>query len=157
MSCYYFTLINIHHVVSTLQSVGAMLPYLGTPLLSDVFPINRSCAYGNRHQVPPQSGPLSLPILLACLLIFSDGTMEGKKDKVKWSQANDAMLLQTLTAKKSEGHWGDNNPKPPVWAECTRALAGSEKRSGGIAKRADAIKSRWQKVFHIFSYCALLY
>lgn len=72
--------------------------------------------------------------------------MEPKKEKVKWSQADDALLLHTLTLEKNKGCWGDNNPKDTTWMECVKKLAGSEKQAGGVAKKKDAIKSRWQKV-----------
>ena len=60
--------------------------------------------------------------------------MVAKADKVKWSQANDVMLVHMLTAIKNKGDWGDNNPKKLVWVECMKALVGSKKKSGRIAK-----------------------
>lgn len=79
--------------------------------------------------------------------------MESRREKVKWSQADDTLLVNTLASEKNKGSWGDNNPKGPSWIECVKALAGSEKQSGGISKRPDAIKSRWQKVCTVLSYC----
>ena len=79
--------------------------------------------------------------------------MEQKKDKVKWSQADNALLVHTLNAEKNKGSWGDNNPKDPIWMECVNKLAGSEKKSGGVAKQKDAIKSRWQRVCLLIPYC----
>ena len=76
--------------------------------------------------------------------------MEEKPNKtsaVKWSQSDEAVLLDTLADEKRDGkNWGDNNPKPAAWTKCEEALKGSEKRSGGIAKTAKAIKSRWNWV-----------
>ena len=86
------------------------------------------------------------------LLTFSDGTMVAKADKVKWSQANDVMLVHMLTAIKNKGDWGDNNPKKLVWVECTKALVGSKKKSGRIAKWPDTIRGRLSKVPHLLSH-----
>ena len=82
--------------------------------------------------------------------------MVEKADKVKWSQADNVTLVHTLTATKNKGDWGDNNPKKLVWVECTKALAGSKKKSGGIAKQPDTIRGRWSKVCllsHTICYC----
>ncbi|KAH9022583.1 hypothetical protein EDB85DRAFT_2151721 [Lactarius pseudohatsudake] len=74
--------------------------------------------------------------------------MDEKPDKnpVKWSQADEAMLLQTLVNKKAKANWGDNNPKKVAWTVCERALADSEKKSGGTPKSTQAIKNRWQRL-----------
>ena len=81
--------------------------------------------------------------------------MEEKKEKtlaVKWTQADEATMVQTLAdAKKIKGHWGDNNPKSPAWTMCEEALRDSEKRSGGIPKTAKAISSRWNRVSFLLS------
>ena len=77
--------------------------------------------------------------------------MVEKADKVKWSQADNAMLVHMLTAMKNKGDRGDNNPKKLVWVECTKALAGSEK-SGRITKQLDTIRGRWSKVPHLLSH-----
>ena len=81
-----------------------------------------------------------------------------EKPKAKWSQADDATLVDMLITTKIRGNWGDNNPKKTVWVECMQALSGSEKKSGGIPKRADTIKARWQKVClnHILYITALI-
>jgi hypothetical protein len=67
-------------------------------------------------------------------LALSNGPMVEKLEKVKWSQADDAILLHQLTTTKSRGDWGDNNPNKTVWVECVQALLGSKKKLGGIAK-----------------------
>ena len=116
-----------------------------------------ACGLCDQYRVP--SGPAHHFFALIhspFFLTFSDGTMVEKADKVKWSQADDATLVHTLTATKNKGDWGDNNPKKLVWVECTKALAGSEKKSGGIAKRPDTIRGRWSKVrllSHTICYC----
>ena len=96
-----------------------------------------ACGLCDQYQVP--SGPAHHFFALALIhlpffLTFSDGTMVEKADKVKWSQADDAMLVHTVTTAKNKGDWGDNDPKKLVWVECMKALVGSEKKSGGIAK-----------------------
>jgi hypothetical protein len=109
-----------------------------------------ACIIWDQYQVIPS---LVHPLhALFALLAFSNSTMEEKKEKVKWSQADDMTLLHMLATEKNEGHWGDNNPKPTVWVECAQALAGSEKQLGGITKQASTIKGRWQKVCFIISY-----
>jgi hypothetical protein len=76
--------------------------------------------------------------------------MDEKPDKtsaVRWSQSDEALMLDTLTDMKREGkHWGDNNPRPEAWTKCEGVLKGSEKRSGGGPKTAKSIKSRWNRV-----------
>jgi len=78
--------------------------------------------------------------------------MDNKKDikpdklSVKWTQADDAMLLHTLANEKTKANWGDNNPKKVAWTACERALTDSERLSGGTPKTAQAIKNRWQRV-----------
>jgi hypothetical protein len=85
-----------------------------------------------------------------------DGKQDGKQDKkpeekqdktVKWSNEDEATLLQVLTDEKAKGtNWGDNNPTKEAWTVCLHALAGSEQRSGGTKKNLIAIKGRWQRV-----------
>jgi hypothetical protein len=77
---------------------------------------------------------------------------KGAKDKTQptsWHRNDEAILVQTLKEQKLLGHFGDNNPKMGVWHECEKALAGSEKRSGGAPKAFGAIKNRWQRVHFI--------
>jgi hypothetical protein len=77
-------------------------------------------------------------------------TAEKEKSATKWTTADEATLLLTLCNEKSNGSWGDNNPKPSAYTACELALAGSEKISGGGPKVLSAIKSRWQRVPHSF-------
>ncbi|KAH8981369.1 hypothetical protein EDB86DRAFT_3087156 [Lactarius hatsudake] len=66
--------------------------------------------------------------------------MDEKQDKnpVKWSQANEAMLLHTLADEKANANWGDNNPKKVAWTACERALADSVTPPAG---RRSALKA----------------
>ena len=64
----------------------------------------------------------------------------GNKNS-KWSEADEALLIHTLTEQKVDGHWGDNNPKATAWQACLTALAGSEKESGGAPKGVTILKS----------------
>ncbi|KAH9038050.1 Myb/SANT-like DNA-binding domain-containing protein [Lactarius deliciosus] len=77
-----------------------------------------------------------------------DDKKDIKQDKTsaKWTQADDAVLLQTLADKKTKNNWGNNNPKKVAWTVCERALTGSERQSGGIPKTAQTIKNRWQRL-----------
>jgi hypothetical protein len=68
-----------------------------------------------------------------------------------WSPADETVLVQTLKQAKADGDWGDNNPKKNVWTDCEKALAGSEKISGGGPKNQGAIKNRWQRVCYFFA------
>ncbi|KAH8993776.1 Myb/SANT-like DNA-binding domain-containing protein [Lactarius akahatsu] len=74
--------------------------------------------------------------------------MDEKPDKnpVKWSQADKAMLLQTLVDEKAKANWGDNNPKKVAWTACERALTDSKKKSGETPKSIQSIKNRWQRL-----------
>jgi hypothetical protein len=85
--------------------------------------------------------------------------MDDKKDKTddkqdktstKWTAANEATLIHTLSDEKTKGNWGDNNPKKVAYTACERALADSEKRSGGVPKSFTTIKNRWQRVRPLF-------
>ena len=71
---------------------------------------------------------------------------ESGGGNAKWSDADDALLVATMTTQKADSYWGDNNPKAVVWTACEKALAGSEKESGGAPKNIGVLKSRWQKV-----------
>lgn len=81
--------------------------------------------------------------------------MDKKPEKslaVKWSQSDEAILLDTLADVKRDGkHWGDNNPKTEAWTKCEEKLKGSEKRSGGMPKTAKTIRNRWNRVSPPFS------
>ena len=82
---------------------------------------------------------------------------DSGNENSKWSKADEALLIHTLTEQKADGHWGDNNPKATTWQACLTALAGSEKESGGAPKGVTVLKSRWQKVRHSYVYvCAYL-
>jgi hypothetical protein len=39
----------------------------------------------------------------------------------KWSKADDAVPIETLTGQKEVGYWGDNNPKLTVWVGMPRS------------------------------------
>lgn len=71
---------------------------------------------------------------------------DDTKSSSKWTDADDATLVQTLTKEKADGNWGDNNPKKCAWTACEKALRGSEEASGGAPKLEASIKNRWQKV-----------
>ncbi|KAH9030038.1 hypothetical protein EDB85DRAFT_1891771 [Lactarius pseudohatsudake] len=63
-----------------------------------------------------------LTVHLPYFKIVMDDKKDIKQDKTsaKWTQANDAMLLQTLADEKTKNNWGDNNPKNVAWTACAR-------------------------------------
>ena len=66
--------------------------------------------------------------------------------KASWSREDEALLVRTLLNEKSNGHWGDNNPKKQAWVACVAALAGSEKVTNSCPKDISSIKSCFQRV-----------
>src|ERR1700677_180220 len=94
----------------------------------------RTCATRTRRARVFSTTHLSAPTM------NKDTKKERKKSKVKdeqtggenskWSEADAALLVETMTLQKAEGGWGDNNPKPIAWTACEKALARSEKESG---------------------------
>ena len=74
------------------------------------------------------------------------GPEDASKTAAKWSAADDVTLVETFKTEKDKANWGDNGPKPVVYTEAMKALAGSEVSSGGGPKNVQAIKNRWQKV-----------
>ena len=80
---------------------------------------------------------------------------KSQGNNASWNKNLEALLVSALQKAKDDGKWGDNNPKPAAWTDCVTKLAGSEKQSGGAAKNAIFIKSRWQKVcFHCLFWIA---
>jgi hypothetical protein len=69
--------------------------------------------------------------------------------KAKWSSADDNALLSVLKAQQAAGNQADNNWKKVVWVAAEQALAGSEKLSGGAAKKAKSCNDRWGTVCDI--------
>jgi hypothetical protein len=76
----------------------------------------------------------------------SDKKANKKDDKkeeknTKWSDADDAVLVQTLTNEKANSIWADNNPKKTSWTVCELALKGSELLSGRAPKNVTTIRN----------------
>ena len=67
---------------------------------------------------------------------------DSANENSKWSEADEALLIHTLTEQKVDGHWGGNNPKATTSQACLIVLAGSEKESGGAPKGITILKSR---------------
>jgi hypothetical protein len=80
----------------------------------------------------------------------NDTRTPGKKDKptTTWTHDDETTLVCTLRKAMKEGKWGDNNPNGVAWTLCVRALSGSKRVLGGIAKNAKVIKWRWQCVLY---------
>ena len=66
---------------------------------------------------------------------------ESGGGSTKWSDADNALLVATMTTQKVEGYWGDNNLKSVAWTACEKALARSEKESSGAPKNIGVLKS----------------
>jgi hypothetical protein len=66
--------------------------------------------------------------------------MANDKDKIpmKWTSADEALLIEALVKEKLKGNCGDNNLKPVAYTACEVVLAGSEKVSGGSRKGVQA-------------------
>ena len=75
-----------------------------------------------------------------------DDNTTKTKSSLKWTDADDAILVAALAKAKVNSEWGDNNPKKVVWTACEAALKGSKMESGGAPKIGNTIKNRWNKV-----------
>ena len=78
--------------------------------------------------------------------VKKDNDNTEAKSSTKWTNADDAILVTTLTKEKANGKWGNNNPKKVVWAACKLALQGSERQSGGAPKIGNSLRNQWNKV-----------
>jgi hypothetical protein len=47
---------------------------------------------------------------------------QSESGSSKWSDADNAMLIKTMTRQKANGYWGDNNPKLTAWVACVTNL-----------------------------------
>jgi hypothetical protein len=82
--------------------------------------------------------------------------MTDTKSKTCWSAADEATLVEALTAQKRAGNMSENGWKLTAFTAAVAALEGSEKISGGAAKAVATVKSRWQRViWHDFTKTAL--
>lgn len=109
--------------------------------------------------ITPKAQHMSSHLFIQPQVAMSNTKKEKKKVKVKeeksrgrscwWSEANNTLLIKTMTMQKVAGSWGDNNPKPTVWVACKKVLASSEKESGGAPKTIGVLKSQWKKVLYI--------
>ena len=61
---------------------------------------------------------------------------QSPKKNARWSQDNNAVIIELLKNHQSEGHQSDSGWKSIVWTACEVALWGSEKQSGGGPKTA---------------------
>lgn len=65
-------------------------------------------------------------------------------DHVKWTAAEEAILVDTLLTQKELGLQSENGWKPVVWTTVVAALR--DNFSFNIPKEAKHCKSRWQRV-----------
>jgi len=68
------------------------------------------------------------------------------KRHARWSQEDNAVIIDLLKSHQSEGHQSDSGWKGVVWTTCEAALRGSEKQSGGGPKTANGCKEHWLSV-----------
>jgi hypothetical protein len=71
---------------------------------------------------------------------------DARSAKTCWSSADEAKLVEVLTAQKKAGNMSENGWKPVAFTAVVAALQGSEKVSGGAVKTVTTVKSRWQRV-----------
>jgi hypothetical protein len=76
----------------------------------------------------------------------SSSAMADTKSKTCWTAADEATLVDALTAQKRAGNMSENGWKPTAFTAVVVALEGSENISGGAAKTVATVKSRWQRV-----------
>ncbi|KAJ7760868.1 hypothetical protein DFH07DRAFT_957399 [Mycena maculata] len=67
-----------------------------------------------------------------------------KNKRSRWNTDCDAILIAQFIAEKAAGNQTDNAGwHQAAFTACAKALAGSEKKSGGAVKTADACMTRW--------------
>lgn len=82
---------------------------------------------------------------------------DPKKKRCRWNTESDALFIGQLTAEKAaENRTHNAGWHQAAFTACSRVLAGSEKKSGGAAKTADACVTRWGTVCPSFLPCSLL-
>jgi hypothetical protein len=79
------------------------------------------------------------------------------RSRAKWNATCDAILVTTLKVQKVQGNQTDNAGwKSDAFTAAERALAGSEKQSGGAKKTAKACSVRWGAVWSDFIICKVI-
>jgi len=68
------------------------------------------------------------------------------KKHARWSQEDNAKLIDLLKIHQSKGHQSDSGWKGIVWTACEVAFRDSEKKSGGGPKTASGCKDHWLSV-----------
>ncbi|KAJ7751617.1 hypothetical protein B0H16DRAFT_1419396 [Mycena metata] len=68
----------------------------------------------------------------------------SEKKRCRWDAPSDAALVGQLLAEKAAGNQTDNAGwHSAAWTSCARAVKGTEKKSGGAPKTAEACQTRW--------------
>jgi len=68
------------------------------------------------------------------------------KKNTRWSQEDNAALIDLLRIHQSKGHQSDSGWKNIVWTVCEVAFRDSEKKSGGGPKTVSGCKEHWHLV-----------
>ncbi|OAX39376.1 hypothetical protein K503DRAFT_645862, partial [Rhizopogon vinicolor AM-OR11-026] len=63
-----------------------------------------------------------------------------------WKSSDDAVLVATLLKEREEGHQFDSGFKLKSFVACAKALKGSERTSGGVAKTSGSCHDHWGKL-----------
>jgi len=71
----------------------------------------------------------------------------SNKKHARWSEEDNAIVINVLKTHQSKGHQSDSGWKGIVWTACEVALRDSEKQSGGGPKTVNGCKEHWLAVF----------
>lgn len=105
----------------------------------------------SKENVPPSASQIP-----GTGVLDSKATKSTARERARWTDATDAIMVTTLRAQKAEGNMTDNASwKSDAWTACERALAGSEAISGGCHKTAKICNTRWTAVSKLPPYCSL--
>src|SRR5271163_2907003 len=75
----------------------------------------------------------------------------GTAPRASWNSSCDAMLIECLQKQKENGKITSNSSwHSAAWVEAEKALAGSEKSSGGGKKTGVSCQNRWTAVCSLF-------
>ena len=86
--------------------------------------------------------------ILSVMAIAQDTSApkSNHKKNARWSQEDNAVLIEQLKIHQSKGHQSDSGWKSLVWTACEVALRESEIKSGGGPKTASGCKEHWLSV-----------
>lgn len=87
------------------------------------------------------------PIPGTGIIIPTDSEKPKTRDRARWTDHSDLLMLGELKAQERQGNQTDNAGfKSDAWTACAAVLAGTEVTSGGCAKTAKSCSTRWTSV-----------